>query len=63
MLPAECHGCRIIWKEPGVYTVPLRIGGGIRLKILEAMAAGQGDCQYIHRMRRAGGTKRCSSFD
>ena len=39
----------------GVYVVPLRIGGGTRLKIFEAMAHGQGRRLDHDRRRRAAG--------
>ena len=42
----------------GVYVVPLRIGGGTRLKIFEAMAHGQGRRLHYHRRRRPAGHRR-----
>ena len=41
-----------------VYVVPLRIGGGTRLKIFEAMAHGQGRRLDHHRRRRPAGDRR-----
>ena len=42
----------------GVYVVPLRIGGGTRLKIFEAMGDGQGRRLDHHRRRRPAGDRR-----